>query len=501
MGLELARLHAPGLFILAPLAAAALAAMAPPGRWAWVVAAVCGVVMAGLAFDFARSASEGLPEGYRLGDVSGPFGAALRVDAVSAAAVALVAAFAGPALATAGWLARGAFDRAKEPIAVALLLAMIAGHFAMALSGDLITLWLALQLSAVSAAALTALAGSRDPRALPAAGRALVAAGISATLVSLGALIAFRAAGSVEVRAIAGALASAPTQAAAAALGLGMVVAALSGAAILAPFNHWAVLAVGRAPHPAAALIVGAGAAAGFFAIVRIWSAAAPLGGDWPGAPAAAMGLAGLGLVSATIGSAQAAAASDLRRLCAYVAAAQWGCAGLVLAAGGPGAVAAGVFQTAAASLGLIGLLGMIALVERGGRGAAETGLDGFGRVAPVSAIGVTIVLLCVVGAPMTAGFTAKWLMLAALMERQWWWAAVVVAGATLSAAILAARLCERIWLRAPERLGGIAGERRLGWVWLILGAGGALLFGVQPDPLVRLAQAAAAALLGMPPP
>jgi multicomponent Na+:H+ antiporter subunit D len=93
-------------------------------------------------------------------------------------------------------------------------------------------------------------------------------------------------------------------------------------------------------------------------------------------------------------------------------------------------------------------LLGGVAL-RAGTRRLTVAGLAGLGRRMPLTALGLVIAGLSLVGIPGTAGFVTKWyLLLGALHQGQWWLVGVIVVSSLISAAYVW-RVVEAAYLRA----------------------------------------------------
>jgi len=96
-------------------------------------------------------------------------------------------------------------------------------------------------------------------------------------------------------------------------------------------------------------------------------------------------------------------------------------------------------------------LLGGIAL--RLGSGRVTIGaLAGLGRRMPLTALGLAVAGLSLIGIPGTAGFITKWYLIVGALERGWWWVVAAILASSLIAVAYVWRLVEAAYLRpAPE--------------------------------------------------
>jgi multicomponent Na+:H+ antiporter subunit D len=211
--------------------------------------------------------------------------------------------------------------------------------------------------------------------------------------------------------------------------------------------------------------------------------------------------LAGLSVAAMLAMSAVAVFQSDLKRMLAYSSIGQIGYITLGIAlhnqAGLTGAVAH-LFNHGVTKAALFLLAGGIAL-RCGGTGFS--GLAGLGSRMPLTAFGIVLAGLSLIGIPGTAGFTTKWyLVLGALQSGQWWLVAAIV-GSSLIALAYVGRFAEVAYFRAPGTDASPRGEMPLTMLvpaWLMVAA--CVYFGLETRFNIGYAHAAVEALLrGMP--
>jgi len=188
----------------------------------------------------------------------------------------------------------------------------------------------------------------------------------------------------------------------------------------------------------------------------------------------------------------------DLKRMLAYSSVAQVGYItlgiGLANPAGLTGAVAH-LFNHGVTKTALFLLAGGIAL--RNGS-TAFASMGGVGRRMPLTALGVTLAGLSLIGIPGTAGFTTKWYLVVGALERGAWWLAVLIVASSLVAVVYVWRFVEVAYFRDAPAGADVQGEMPRSMLvpaWVLVIA--CFYFGVETSFNVGYAQDAAAVLLG----
>ena len=475
--LDLARAQAAPLSLGALLVGAALAAALPHARASWVVAVFAALASAWAAVSFATQAL------WAAGPIidAGPL---LTIDGVGAFAAPMIVSAVVAVMFAAGALME---RRRTAPFSMALALCAAAGWVGALLATDLLGVAAGAEAAWLASIGLIALGGERG--ALNGALRMLFTGGVSAMLVLIGVSMIGRAAGSMDVAAIAGA--ETPTVAAA---GVMLVFVSLSLKAGLAPLHVWTGASLGRTDS-FAALFVGTVGIVGALAVatrVSVHAASAPLIAGGVGAAIAA-----LGVVAVVVGSAQAVGATNLRRLAGYALASQAGCVLLSLSLGSPAGFASALVQLFALAAAALALFTGAAVV----REPALEALDGLGRRAPLASAALTAGALSLMGAPLTIGFLGRWRLIEAAVGAGWWWMAGVTLLASLAAVFYGGRLIERIYFRRDTNVRPASGDPwRYALAPALLAAIGAIALGFDPSIVLEAAGNASSLLFGFGP-
>jgi len=416
-----------------------LIGMLAGGRMAQRIAFVVMPLGLAVAVGIASAWLDGSgPVVYLLGGWSPPLGIALRADGV---AVAMMLAVAGVvtgigvfALADFGTPKGGAESRAAFSYWL-LLLAVWGALNLVFVSGDLFTLYVALELLTFAAVPLVCLTGSGET--LRAALRYLLFALTGSLLYLLGAVLVFGAYGTLDIAQ----LAQRVQPEIASWTALALMTAGLLAKTALFPLHIWLPPAHAGAPAAASALLSGLVIKGSWFLVVRLWFDAMPGVVTWPSAQL----LGALGAGAILFGNAIALRQARLKLLVAYSTVAQIGYLFLMFplafdaAAGriaGGLALSGGIMQAishATAKSAMFMAAGTIYSALGHDRVADFAGLA---RALPLTVFAFGLGGIALVGLPPAGGFVAKWWLLsAAASSGQWWWALVLMAGGLLTAA------------------------------------------------------------------
>jgi len=375
---------------------------------------------------------------YLLGGWAPPLGVALRADGLAVVMLLAIAVVIGGI----GVYARADFGtppgvrEARAPLMFWLLLLAVWGSLNLVfVSGDLFTLYVALELLTFAGVPLVSLGGS--PETLRSALRYLLYALFGSVLYLLGAVLLYGAYGTLDILLLAARVHPEPVTWAAAAL---MTVGLLAKTALF-PLHLWLPPAHAGAPAAASAVLSGLVIKGSWFLAVRLWLDVFAGVVTVPSAQT----LAALGAAAILVGNVVALRQARLKLLIAYSTVAQIGYLFLMfpLAAG----LAAAQLDSAAAVNG-----GMLQAISHATAKAAMfmaagliyttlghdriADLRGVARALPMTLVAFALGGASLIGLPPSGGFLAKWLLVsAAIMTAQWWWALVMLVGGLLTSA------------------------------------------------------------------
>lgn len=262
-------------------------------------------------------------------------------------------------------------------------------------------------------------------------------------------------------------------------VGLGFKVAAV-------PFHTWTPDVYQGAPSPAVGFMAAAAKAAGFAGLLRVFfSTFSVLQVDWR--PLVWV----LAALSLAVGSVLAVVQTDVKRVLAYSSIAHAGYVLVGLQAATDDGVAGSLFYLFTYTFMVMGSFAVVTLVSR--RGDTGHDLDSYRGLAsrrPVLAFAFTVFLLAQAGVPFTAGFLAKFYVIAAVVAAEGYALALIA----MLSAVVAAFFYLRIVLTMYSPLEGEAPP-----VPVPLPAGAAvavavavtLVVGVMPSVVIDFARSA----------
>ena len=424
------------LAVLVPFVAV-MAGLVLGGRRAELVAmATVGVgflVVLGIARALLQSQEAVV---YLLGGWAPPLGVAVRADGLSVVMMLAVSVvIAGIAV-----YARGDFG---TPVGVnetrasltfwSLLMAVWGALNLVFISGDVFTLYVALELLTFAGVPLVCLDGRGET--LRAALRYLLFALLGSMLYLLGAFLLYGAYGTLDIAMLGQRLQAGPLTWTAAAL----MTAGLLAKTALFPLHLWLPPAHAGAPAAASAVLSALVIKGSWFLALRLWLDVFYDVVTWSWA----QWLAGLGVAAILVGNIVALRQVRLKLLIAYSTVAQIGYLFLMfpLVAGARAAqvdssdaVTGGMLQAishATAKAAMFMAAGLI-YTTLGHDRVAD--LRGAARALPATMLAFALAGASLIGLPPSGGFLAKWLLMSAAMSTmQWWWGLAMLVGGLLT--------------------------------------------------------------------
>ena len=367
------------------------------------------------------------------------------------------------------------------------------GAMTIALSSDLITLFVGLETMTIPIYVLAGIQRT-DRYANEAALKYFLLGAFSSALLLYGFVWLYGIAGSTDFTAIATVLAAQGIATGPTIVALALVTVGLGFKAAVVPFHQWTPDAYDGAPTPATAFMSVGPKAAAFAAILRVLvGALGPLGADW------AAVLAVLAAVTMTGGNIVALVQTNTKRMLAYSSIAHTGyiLAAVAAAKAGPSAGAAVLFYLFAYGLMNLGAFACLLYLDlEGTRGATLDELNGFARRAPLGALAFAVFLISLTGIPPTIGFVAKFVVIQPVLDAGLAWLAVVIALNAVLAAFYYLRVVVHMYMYEPEgALPPVVGARGLS-ASLGIASLAVLVLGIVPNSLYEWAKAAALPLV-----
>ena len=374
---------------------------------------------------------------YLLGGWAPPLGVALRADGLSAVMmVAVAVVICGIGVYACGDFGTPAGEKeARGPLTFWLLLLAVWGSLNLVfVSGDLFTLYVALELLTFAGVPLVCLDGRGET--LRAALRYLLFALLGSVFYLLGAALLYGAYGTLDIALLAAQVRGQPIVWAAAAL---MTTGLLAKTALF-PLHMWLPPAHAGAPAAASAVLSALVIKGSWFLVVRLWFDVMPGIVTQP----AAQLLAGMGAAAIVVGSVVALRQERLKLLVAYSTIAQIGYLFLMFplafdASGGTlvhgAALTAGLLQAVSHATAKAGMFMAAGLIYAALGHDRIADLAGVARAMPVTVLAFAVAGLALMGVVPSGAYLAKKLLLdAADGSGQWWWTIVLQGGAAFTA-------------------------------------------------------------------
>jgi multicomponent Na+:H+ antiporter subunit D len=487
--------HLPALQVVLPLVAAPLIVLVGRGGFAWVATTVVSYGCLAIAIALAaRVAADGAIS-YQIGSWPPPWGIEYRVDELSAfvmVLVSLTASLVAP-------YSRRSIAAEVAPERAYLMYAMyclcLAGLLGITITGDAFNLFVFLEISSLSTYVLIAL--GRKRKALVAAYQYMLMGTVGATFYVIGVGLLYLMTGTLNLADMAARLREVeelrPVLAALAfiTVGIGLKLA-------LFPLHQWLPNAYAYAPSMATAFIAATATKVSVYVLLRFYFTVFDPATVFRELPTREV-LMGLSVAAMVVTSLVALLESDVKRLFAYSSVAQIGYItlgiGLDNEAGLTGSITH-LLNHGVTKGAIFVLLGAVAL-RAGAISTSVKGLAGLGQRMPLTAFGLVVAGLSLIGVPGTAGFVSKWYLIVGAMERGQWWVVAAILGASLIAAAYVWRVVEAAYLRPVPARAWRGGEAPLGMLSAALAmAALCVYFGFDTTFSVGGAQDAAALLL-----
>lgn len=287
-----------------------------------------------------------------------------------------------------------------------LTLFSLAGMMLFTVSGDLLTMFVALELLSLPLYVLTALARRKRLLSQEAALKYFLLGSFASAFFLFGAALLYGYAGSMHLAAISEAIGQYGGMDALLVLGSVSVLVGLLFKIGAAPFHSWTPDVYQGAPTPISGFMAACTKAAAFGAMLRVLYTGLDAGRwDW---------MIVLWIVAAltmVVGSVFAVTQTDIKRILAYSSIAHAGFILVGLIAFDRVAVGSVMFYLAAYGFSTLAAFGLVMLVRNKETGAEATSIAqwaGLGQRSPLVAGAFAFLLMAFAGIPLTSGFTAK---------------------------------------------------------------------------------------------
>ena len=361
--------------------------------------------------------------------------------------------------------------------AVLGMLVLVSAH-------SLLTIYLGLELLSLSLYAMVAFDRDSSP-ASEAAMKYFVLGALASGMLLYGISMLYGATGSLDLAAVAAALAAPGQMDVVLVFALCFIVVGLAFKFGAVPFHMWIPDVYQGAPTPVTLFIGSAPKIAAFAMAMRLLTEGLDgLSTDWREM------LTILSVLSLAIGNVIAIAQTNLKRMLAYSTISHVGFLLLGLLAGTAEGYSAAMFYAITYALMAIGGFGMIILLSRAGFEADRLDdFKGLNARSPWFAFMMLILMFSMAGVPPTVGFYAKLWVLQAVVHVDMVWLAIVAVFFSLIGAFYYLRVIKLMYFDEPETDGPLLADTDL-QVAMSLNSLAVLGLGLFPGGLLALCTA-----------
>ena len=441
-------MHLPVLIVVVPLLAGALIVLINHRKAAWLITLLTSVFLLYASVQLIQMLETVNVVSYTLGGWSAPLGIELRIDALSALMVLILAA---SALLVSIYALKSVekeiAERNQVPFYTALLL-VLAGLIGISVTADAFNIFVFLEISSLSTYALISM--GRDRRALHASYHYLIMGTIGATFILIGIGFMYVMTGTLNIEDLAQRLpAVADTNAIRAAFAFITIGVGIKAAML--PLHQWLPNAYAYSPSVVSTFLAATATKVAVYVLIRFVLSLYGIEFSLVQMPFDNL-LMILGTIGVLAGSVYAIYQSNVKRMLAYSSVAQIGYILLAIGlASQPGFTAAllHMFNHALIKGTLFMALGIIFY-----RFASTelSVMSGMGKTMPLTMAAFTIGGLSLIGIPGTAGFVSKWYLVTALLDASLWPLALLILVASILTLIYVGKVLEVAYFKpVPE--------------------------------------------------
>jgi NADH-quinone oxidoreductase subunit N len=379
----------------------------------------------------------------------------------------------------------------------ALVLLSALGMMLMAATKELISIYIALELTSISLYVLSGFL--KDPKSTEASLKYLLLGAISSAVLLYGMALVFGSTGQTQLGKIAEAIQGMSLQTVSASpaliLGIVLLVAGFGFKIAAVPFHMWVPDVYEGAPTPIVAYLSVGSKAAGFAVVLRVFFSAFGLP-DWLSLDWGIV-FAVLATIGMFLGNITALPQTNIKRMLGYSSIAQAGylMVGLATMGVSPATNILGqsgvLFFLAGYALTNLGAFTAIIAISNKLDSDLIQDYSGMIKRAPLLALALSLCLISLIGMPPAAGFMAKFYIFRGAVQNGLLWLVIIAVLNSVISAYYYLRVVKVMWFGEPasEEKVPSSGALRLA---LAVSCLGVLLLGIIPGYIMNLAQAAA---------
>jgi NADH-quinone oxidoreductase subunit N len=373
----------------------------------------------------------------------------------------------------------------------ALALFALLGMVLMAAAGNLISAFVAIEVTTISFFILVGI--GKNPRSSEASLKMLLTGAIASAVLLYGMAFIFGISGGTGLTDIGLGHHVDPTASSFSAgllIGMFLIMAGLFFEIGAVPFHMWLPDTYEGAPTPVTMYLSGGSKIAGIAIIARVFSVAftnpQALGAEW------GVVMAVISAITMTLGNILALRQSNIKRLLAYSGIAHTGYMLIGIASIGMNAQSSGggklFFYMAAFALAEVAVFTAIIILTRQLQGERIADFAGLARRSPLLFAILSIGLLSLMGIPLTAGFMAKLFIFTSALESGLLWLVIIAVINTVISAYYYLSIIRVMWSADSTGEPPVKLPKTAGLVSLLAGAA-VIILGIAPSILLKLAE------------
>ncbi|MDO5727048.1 MAG: NADH-quinone oxidoreductase subunit NuoN [Bowdeniella nasicola] len=374
-----------------------------------------------------------------------------------------------------------------------LLLFSLGGMMVFPATGDLVTLFIALEVLSLPLYILCGLARRRRLLSQEASLKYFLLGAFSSAFMLFGIALVYGFAGSFRYADILQAVITLSGGELALVAGVVLILIGLLFKVGAVPFHTWTPDVYQGAPTPITGFMAAATKLAAFAAMVRfIYTVAYPL--QWDLLPF----LLAVIILTMLLGTVLGIIQGDMKRMLAYSSIAHAGFILMGVVALEERAIGAVLFYLLVYGIATIGAFAMISIVrevDQDGTITAEaTGIDqwkGLGKRHPLLALAMTIFLLSFAGIPLTAGFIGKFVVFSTAVSAGYGWLVVLAVIASAATAFFYVRVIVMMYLEEATERTVVATSEGPAVIAIGIATIATVVLGIIPNIVLTIAQTA----------
>jgi NADH-quinone oxidoreductase subunit N len=372
----------------------------------------------------------------------------------------------------------------------ALMLFATSGMMLMASAGDLITLYLGLELMALSVYILAGFM-REDGRSNEAGMKYLILGAFSSGIMLYGMSLLYGMSGTTNLNGILAFLRQADLGNPVLFLAMVMLLVSFGFKVAAAPFHMWVPDVYEGAPTSVTAFMSAGPKVAGFAVLLRVFGhALEPLRSD------TTVLLAGLAVLTMAVGNLMALSQTNIKRMLAYSSIAHAGYGLVGLAAGGADGAASVMLYVLVYAIMNMGAFGVVIMLRKTGmRGEEVADFAGLGKTNKTAAFLMLIFLFSLTGIPPMAGFMGKFYIFKSAVQAGLLWLAVVGVIFSAISAYFYLRVIMMMYMYDPKEEFSLVKSPALALA-LAVSVFGVIVIGIYPSAVLEFAKASVAGLL-----